>query len=103
MNDNGNGTGIVTYAVAVKIRNCRMIKRQDVIDIVAGYMLKNYCSKKYQVRLENPDVTILVEICQTLCGMSVIHCKTSTSNRADNKDKKPKDHNFNLAMIKERC
>jgi len=71
-------------------------------------MLKNYSPKKYQVQLENPDVTILVEICQTLCGMSIIHHKinasTSSSMKADEKiDQKPKDHNFNLAMIKERC
>ena len=105
-----NDTAIITttYAVAVKIRNCRMIKRQDVIDIVAGYMLQNYCPKKYQVQLENPDVTILVEICQTLCGMSVIHHKinasTSISRNAGEKiGQNPKDHNFNLAMIKERC
>ena len=105
-----NDTAIITttYAVAVKIRNCRMIKRQDVIDIVAGYMLQNYCPKNYQVQLENPDVTILVEICQTLCGMSVIHHKinasTSISSKAGEKIvRNPKDHNFNLAMIKERC
>lgn len=62
------------------------MSKEEIINTVAGIVLQLAPNSK--VQLDEPDVTIVVEICQTLCGISVVEqCHTFG--------------NFNLAMLKE--
>jgi tRNA acetyltransferase TAN1 len=59
-----------TFAVESKRRSCDNLTRDQIIETVASKVLAVLPDCK--VKLEKPDVTILVEICRTLCGVSVI-------------------------------
>jgi len=59
-----------TFAIEEKRRNCAMIKRNQIIDAVAG-MVVDVC-KPWKVNLSDPDFTVFVEICTTVAGVSVI-------------------------------
>jgi tRNA(Ser,Leu) C12 N-acetylase TAN1 len=77
-----------TFAVAVKRRNCSTLSRDQVIDAVAKELVETDESSKWKVNLKSPDFTFHVEICKTLCGMSII--KNASTYR-----------NFNLVEIRE--
>lgn len=75
-----------TFAVAPRRRICSNLKTIEIIDTVAALVLESIPECK--VKLEDPDVTIVVEICKTLCGMSVVpNCKEF--------------RNFNLVAVRE--
>jgi len=59
-----------SFAVAFQKRICNNVKKPEIIDIIAGRILDS--DPKYKVSLDNPDATIVVEICRTLCGISVV-------------------------------
>jgi len=59
-----------TFAIVFKRRNCSNLNRNLVIKIVGEIMSKQFPDCK--VHLDKPDATILVEVCGTLCGMSVV-------------------------------
>jgi tRNA(Ser,Leu) C12 N-acetylase TAN1 len=59
-----------TFAVAPKRRMCGNITTKQIIDTVADLVLESIPGCK--VKLENPDFTIVVEVCKTLCGISVV-------------------------------
>lgn len=75
-----------TFAIAAKRRNNGNLKRDQIIDTVAGLVLAS--NPDCKVNLENPEVTIIVEVCKTLCGISVV-------SSCD------KFKNFNLVMVRE--
>jgi tRNA(Ser,Leu) C12 N-acetylase TAN1 len=80
----------VTFAVAVKRRFCQAaLPKAKIIDIVAAAVLEKVPTCK--VDLDNPEVTVVMEICKTMCGLSVI----------------PKCHdhfkNFNLAEARQKA
>ena len=75
-----------TFAIAAKRRNNGNLKRDQIIDSVAGLVLAS--NPDCKVNLENPEVTIIVEVCKTLCGISIVpSCD--------------KFKNFNLVMVRE--
>ena len=78
-----------TFSVAIKQRNCSLVKKDQVIDSLYNLVVAK--KKHYTVKLKNADVTILVEICKTLCGMSVI------DNCAE------RFQNFNLQEFREKA
>ena len=59
-----------SFAVAIKKRHCDNLSRDQIIRIVASQVVATIPNCK--VKLDDPDVTILVEICRTLCGVSVV-------------------------------
>jgi tRNA acetyltransferase TAN1 len=56
-----------TFAVQVKRRICEHWKSKDVIELVA-----KHAPPKWKVNLSEPKYTIIVEICKTLCGISIV-------------------------------
>ena len=76
-----------SFAVSAKRRNCSTMKTNQIIDAAAASVLELIPGCK--VDLEDPDVTIVVEICKNLCGISAVpQCK--------------KFRNFNLVAARER-
>lgn len=59
-----------TFAIVIKRRHCNGLDRNTVIQIVGNAVttLIPNCA----VHLDEPNVTIMVEICNKLCGISVI-------------------------------
>ncbi|KAK3391602.1 hypothetical protein B0T20DRAFT_83670 [Sordaria brevicollis] len=57
-----------TYAIRPTIRNHSNLKRDVVINTIAGLIN----DERHKVNLTNPDKVILVDIFQTVCGMSVV-------------------------------
>jgi tRNA acetyltransferase TAN1 len=88
--DAGDGKGKskspvpTTFAITTKRRNCHGLPRDKVIEIVASIMEQQQTlGRRFKVDLDNPDMTIVVEVCKTLCGVSIVkNC--------------PKYQNFNL-------
>lgn len=78
-----------TFSVAIKRRNCSLVTKDQVIDCIYNLVVAK--KKNYTVKLKNADVTIIVEICKTLCGMSVI------DNCAE------RFQNFNLQELREKA
>ena len=79
-----------SFAVAVKRRFCQSaLPKAKIIDIMAAAVLEKVPTCK--VDLDHPEVTVVMEICKTMCGLSVI----------------PKCHehfkNFNLAEAREKA
>lgn len=78
-----------TFAVNIKRRNCSTVTRDEIINAVAGAVLSMEGAKnEWKVNLKSPNYTIMVEICKTLCGMTIV--KDYASYR-----------NFNLLEIRE--
>jgi tRNA acetyltransferase TAN1 len=76
-----------SFAIAAKRRMCDNITRGQIIDTVAQLVLD--AIPECKVQLENPEVTIVVEICKTMCGISVVQrCEEF--------------RNFNLVSARER-
>jgi tRNA acetyltransferase TAN1 len=59
-----------TFAIQVKRRNCTHLTRDEIITIVGKVMSEH---TMWKVNLKEPDHTIVVEICKTLCGVSIVH------------------------------
>ncbi|CAO3702336.1 unnamed protein product [Rhizopus stolonifer] len=55
------------FAIVCRVRNCNKLKSKDVINAIAAVVPEGH-----KVDLENPEYTILVEVCQTVCMMSVV-------------------------------
>lgn len=89
---------IPSFKISYKRRCCDDLKTKDMIESVANvieeltaeYFEELNVKKQnlFRVDLSNPDYTILIEICRTLVGMSVV------KNAAD-------FNNFNLIVTKE--
>jgi tRNA acetyltransferase TAN1 len=59
-----------TFAITVKRRLCHTMTSNTIIETVATNVMKFVPACK--VQLDDPQVTIVVEICKTVCGISVI-------------------------------
>jgi tRNA acetyltransferase TAN1 len=59
-----------TFAISIKRRICSNVTRKEIIDIVGDIVSE--MNPKCKVDLDNPEATIVVEICRTLCGISVV-------------------------------
>ena len=86
-----SNSSTATFKIDFRRRNCSNVTRTQVIDAVAKIMeeLTSSNPNQFSVNLTNPDYTIQIEICKTLCGMSVIKNIHSF-------------HNFNLIEIQEK-
>ncbi len=81
-----------TFAVNVKRRNCSTVTRDEIIDAVAGAVMDIESNKnEWKVNLKAPAYTIMVEICKTLCGMTIVR----------NAGASTKYRNFNLLEIRD--
>ncbi|KAG2221295.1 hypothetical protein INT45_000208 [Circinella minor] len=56
-----------SFGVICRIRNCTKLDRMEVIQKLASVV-----GEGHRVDLENPDLSIIVEICQNICMMSVV-------------------------------
>ena len=59
-----------SFAISIKKRLCSNVTSNEIIDMIAAILLEQIPDCK--VNLSNPDVTIQVEICRTLAGISII-------------------------------
>ena len=75
-----------SFGIAFKRRNCSHLKRDEVIEAVAAQVVTR---TSWTVKLREPDFTVMIEICKTLCGISILpsSCKTVAPN-------------FNLASLR---
>ena len=62
-----------TFAVQFKRRNCDHLKRDQVIQAVASQVVET--TQCWKVDLTNPDYTVWIEVCRTLCGVSIVPSK----------------------------
>jgi tRNA acetyltransferase TAN1 len=75
-----------SFAIATKRRICENVRREQIIDTIAKLVVES--NPNCKVDLENPEMTIVVEVCKTLCGISIIRqCHEF--------------HNFNVETIRE--
>ncbi|KAI8997539.1 hypothetical protein BDB01DRAFT_714404 [Pilobolus umbonatus] len=65
--ENGN-TISKKFALVCRVRNCNKLVRLDVINAIAGVV-----DKVHQVDLTNPEITVLIEVCQVcyLCSIMI--------------------------------
>ena len=56
-------------AVQFKRRNCDNVKRDEIIQAVASQVVE---TTQWKVDLTDPDYTVWIEVCKTLCGISVV-------------------------------
>ena len=62
-----------TFAVTFKRRNCSTVTRDEVINAIAGDVLDMEGAKDaWKVDLKSPKYAIMVEICKTVCGMTIV-------------------------------
>ena len=76
-----------SFKIEFKRRNCNHIRREQIVDGIANIVKdltaqfwSNHSGEKtgdgskplFRVDLDNPDYTIIIELCRTLCGMSVV-------------------------------
>lgn len=64
-----------TFAIQFKRRFCEHLKRDQVIRVAASQVGQSTSARKggaWKVDLKHPDYTFLVEVCQTLCGVSIL-------------------------------
>lgn len=84
-----------TFSIQPKRRNCSILNSKEIIECVADQVVQTTStspmSKPWKVDLRQPDFTIQVEICKTLCGVSIFSKSYLSFVR-----------NFNLAEIRSR-
>jgi len=55
----------ITYKLEIKRRLCTHLTREQVIDAITPLV-------KFSVNLSDPDFSIRIETCRTLCGVSIL-------------------------------
>ncbi|CAO3645529.1 unnamed protein product [Mucor fragilis] len=55
------------FAVACRVRNCTKIDRMSIINALAAAV-----GPGHKVDLQEPELTIIAEVCQTVCMLSVV-------------------------------
>ncbi|KAI8078192.1 uncharacterized protein B0P05DRAFT_542884 [Gilbertella persicaria] len=55
------------FAIACRVRNCSKLERMDVINALAATV-----GPGHKVDLKDPELTIIAEICQNICMLSVV-------------------------------
>jgi tRNA acetyltransferase TAN1 len=74
-----------TFDIVFKRRNCSNVTRDKVIDVIAPIVMdvckvipttlsasETQAEPLLEVKLKNSDYTIIVEVCRTLCGISIV-------------------------------
>lgn len=64
----------ITFKLEMKRRLCTHLTQQQVIDAIAPVVLGGFEEMpgyKFSVNLSNPDFSIRIETCKTLCGISI--------------------------------
>ncbi|KAI8367965.1 hypothetical protein EDC96DRAFT_505920 [Choanephora cucurbitarum] len=56
------------FAIACRVRNCNKLQRMDVINALAAAV-----GPGHKVDLKDPELTVIAEICQNICMLSVVH------------------------------
>ncbi|KAI8375857.1 hypothetical protein BD560DRAFT_392121, partial [Blakeslea trispora] len=56
------------FAIACRVRNCNKLERMDVINALAALV-----GPSHKVDLKDPELTVIVEVCQNICMLSVVH------------------------------
>jgi tRNA(Ser,Leu) C12 N-acetylase TAN1 len=65
----------VTFKLEIKRRLCTHLTREQVIDAVTPVVLgglEEMPGHKFSVNLSDPDFSIRIETCRTLCGISIL-------------------------------
>lgn len=63
----------LTFAITLKRRACGNVTREEIIKVVGDEVsTMKHGGSRWKVDLSNPKFTILIEICKTICGMSII-------------------------------
>ena len=106
VNKNGNsGDKLPSFKIEFKRRNCNHIRRDEIVEGIANIVQDltkehwnehkngsekdgNAAKQLFRVDLDNPDYSIIIELCRTLCGMSVVANAKSYKN-------------FNLMVVQE--
>ena len=87
-----------SFKVMSKRRNCSQLTTSDIVETVADIVVAK--CPNIAVKMEDPEVTIVVEICQSLCGMAIVpHMATRypknfnlfADDRSDGKEEPKKD------------
>lgn len=84
-----------SYAIKFKKRNCCNVNRDQVIHGIVDQVdrvTKDFPNKEWKVDLGNPDYRIQVEVCKTLCGISMLE--------ASGEDGRMVKHNYNVADMR---
>lgn len=68
-----------SFGITFKRRNCSMLQRNTVIEAIAGLVVRR---TSWSVKLREPDFTVMIEVCKTLCGISILpsSCQTVAPN-----------------------
>jgi tRNA(Ser,Leu) C12 N-acetylase TAN1 len=59
-----------TFAVQAKSRHCTHLSRMEIVGAVATQV--DECTTHWTVQLTQPDYAVVVEVCKTLCGVSIL-------------------------------
>ena len=91
--DDGSATAPTTFAIEFKKRLCTTVTKEDIINNVAQIVVDH--RPNWKVNLSKPDITILIQVCKTLCGISIIrHTKYPEFQRLA--------PNFNVVALREK-
>lgn len=98
-NEKALGKSRPTFAIQSKRRNCANISRDQVIDWVASQVGQTTRelgeTEGWKVNLKSPDYTFWIEICKTICGISIVPNKyleiAPNFNIAELRDKQLED------------
>lgn len=83
--------GPISFGIKFKKRNCGNVTRDQVIDGIV-LQVDEATNEGWKVNLDKPDYRVEVQICKTLCGMSIL--------AATGEDAFMTSRNFNLAELR---
>ena len=81
----------ISFGIKFKKRNCGNVTRDQVIDGIV-LQVDEATNESWKVNLDKPDYRVEVQICKTLCGMSIL--------AATGEDAFMTSRNFNLAELR---
>ncbi len=99
------GSTLPSFKIEFKRRNCDHMRRTEIVDIIANIVKdqtdrywkehphednRDVSKPLFRVDLGNPDYTIIIEFCRTLCGMSIV-ANTNSYKK------------FNLMVLQDQC
>ena len=68
-------TTVPSFALKIKLRICGALQKLDIINSVAAIVVettREKCGTPWTVNLEKPDYAILIEVCKSICGVSIV-------------------------------
>jgi len=70
--NNDTATSTTTFGIRFKKRNCGNVNRDQVIDAIV-LQVDDATKETWKVDLDKPDYRVEVQICKTLCGISILN------------------------------